>query len=184
MPILILEGDRIRLRDFVEADAEAFVALADDDAMFTYMKFRLTRQSALETHLPWLLHEPQLNPRPTYNLALEGAVGFAGWAAVGGMAEGGDAEFGWYLRSDQWGRGYATEATALLLQIGFNQLDRRRMFATADPENVGSIRVLEKSGLDNVGSTTPVQTWRGTRRRTLFEIGFDRWKSLCSDTPG
>jgi RimJ/RimL family protein N-acetyltransferase len=175
----LLVGDNIRLRDFVEADAEAFVTLADNDAMFAYMKVRLARESALETHLPWLLREPQLHPRASYNLVLEGSEGFAGWAGVGGMTGGGDAEFGWYLRSDQWGRGYATEATALLLQLGFGELGRRQMYATADPEHAGSVRVLEKSGLENKGSTTAVPTWRGTRPRVLFEISLDQWKSVA-----
>jgi len=175
----MLQGDHIRLRDFVQADTDAFVALADDELMFTYMKFRLTRESARETHLPWLLREPQLDPRPTYNLVVEGAKGFAGWAAIGGMSDGDEGEFGWYLRSDQWGRGYATEATALLLGFGFRALGRSRMSATADPENRGSVRVLEKSGLDNKGPAAPAQTWRGTRSRVRFDIGLDKWRSVA-----
>lgn len=45
------------------------------------------------------------------------------------------------------------------------------MWATADPDNLASLRVLEeRSGLTNRGLTDPVQTWRGLRPRVLFTI--------------
>ena len=86
-------------------------------------------------------------------------------------------QFGWYLRSDRWGRGYATEATRLLLDFGLSVLDRATMWATADPENLASVRVLEKSGLTNRGLTEPIETWRGQRRRILFTIEAARWEA-------
>jgi len=49
------------------------------------------------------------------------------------------------------------------------------MWATADPENLASVRVLEKSGLTNQGLTDPVETWRGPRPRVLFTIEADQW---------
>jgi RimJ/RimL family protein N-acetyltransferase len=75
------------------------------------------------------------------------------------------------------GAGYATEATRLLLDFGFSVLDRATMWATADPENLASIRVLEKSGLTNRGMTEPVETWRGQRPRVLFTIEAAQWAS-------
>jgi [ribosomal protein S5]-alanine N-acetyltransferase len=176
--VLVLQGDLVRLRSFTEADREPFIEMADDEAMFRYMKFRLTREDAENKYWPWLLEQPHLGPRPTYNFVVEGADGFAGWAAIGPIRAAEDSEFGWYLRSDQWGRGYATEATRLLLEYGFTTLDRLGVYATADPENVASVRVLEKSGLTNQGHATPVTTWRGERPRLLFIMTKDRWLSM------
>lgn len=48
---------------------------------------------------------------------------------------------------DAWGRGYATEASRVLLDLGFNHMNLNRIFATVDPENIGSIRVIEKLGM-------------------------------------
>lgn len=42
-------------------------------------------------------------------------------------------------------------------------LHRATMWATADPETLASVRVLEKTGLANRGLTDPVETWRGCR---------------------
>jgi RimJ/RimL family protein N-acetyltransferase len=176
--VLVLEGDRIALRDFLPSDGQAFVALASDEAMFTYMRFRIDRGSAESVQLPRLLEEPQLDPRPSYNLVVEDAEGFAGWAGIDRMQGTESGQLGWYLRSDRWRRGYATEATRLLLDFGFSVLGRVSMWATADPENLASVRVLEKSGLTNAGLTDPVQTWRGERPRVLFTMSAEQWEAM------
>jgi RimJ/RimL family protein N-acetyltransferase len=103
---------------------------------------------------------------------------------IGEVTEAKHAEFGWYLRSDAWGRGYATDAAILLLNFGFLELGLTRMFATADPENEASIRVLTKSGLTNQGLTDPVQTWRGVRPRVLFMIEPEQWETSATELLG
>jgi RimJ/RimL family protein N-acetyltransferase len=174
-----LQGDRILLRDFLPHDREPFLALESDEAMFTYMKFRIDRNSGESVVLPWLLEEPGLDPRLRYNLVVEDAEGFCGWAGIDRIKDVDSGQFGWYLGSDRWGRGYATEATGLLLEFGFSVLDRASMWATADPENLASVRVLEKSGLTNRGLTESVETWRGQRPRVLFTIEAARWEETA-----
>ena len=171
-----MAGDKILLRDFLPQDRKPFLALEFDEAMFTYMKFRMDRAAA-ESVLPRLLEEPQLDPRPSYNLVIEDAKGFCGWAGIDSIDGTGSAQLGWYLRSDRWGRGYATEATLLLLNFGFSVLQRATMWATADPENLASLRVLQNSGLYSQGLTSPVETWRGTRPRVLFTIEAEQWRT-------
>ena len=86
---------------------------------------------------------------------VEDAKGFCGWDGIDSIEGTDSGQLGWYLRSDRWGRGYATEATRLLLAFGFSALDRATMWATADPDNLASLRVLERSGLTNRGLTRP-----------------------------
>ena len=174
--MLRLVGDQILLRDFLPQDRSPFLALESDEAMFTYMKFRIERGAA-ESVLPRLLAEPQLDPRPSYNLVVEDAEGFSGWAGIDSIEGTDSAQVGWYLRSDRWGRGYASEATRFLLDFGFSVLHRATMWATVDPENIASLRVLEKSGLKSQGLTSPVETWRGTRSRLLFTIEAEQWRT-------
>jgi ribosomal-protein-alanine N-acetyltransferase len=176
--VLKLQGDQVQLRDFAAHDREPFLALEADEAMFAYMKFRVDRDSAESVLLPRLLQEPQFDPRTSYNLVVEDATGFSGWAGIDRIQGTDSGQLGWYLRSDRWGRGYATEATRLLLDFGFSVLHRATMWATADPDNLASLRVLEKSGLTSQGLTSPAHTWRGTRPRALFTIGADQWRAL------
>ena len=175
--MLRLQGNRILLRDFLPHDRDPLLALESDESMFTYMKFRVDRDSAESDLLPWLLEEADLDPRVRYNLVVKDAEGFCGWAGIDRIEDVDSGQFGWYLRSDRWGRGYATEATRLLLDFGFSVLDRATMWATADPENLASVRVLQKSGLTNRGLTEPVETWRGQRPRILFTIEAARWEA-------
>jgi ribosomal-protein-alanine N-acetyltransferase len=175
--VLKLQGDPILLRDFVSRDREPFLSLEGDAAMFTYMKFRIDRDSAESVSLPRLLQEPDLDPRPSYNLVVEDDKGFCGWAGIDSIEGTDSGQIGWYLRSDRWGRGYATEATRLLLDFSFSVLRRATMWATADPDNLASLRVLEKSGLTRQGQTSLVDTWRGTRPRVLFTIDAEQWRT-------
>jgi len=175
--VLKLQGDAILLRDFVERDREPFLSLESDEAMFTYMKFRIDRDLAESVSLPRLLQEPDLAPRTSYNLVVEDAEGFCGWAGIDSIQGTDSGQLGWYLRSDRWGRGYATEASRLLLDFSFSVLRRATMWATADPDNLASLQVLEKSGLISQGLTTPVDTWRGARPRILFTIEAGQWRA-------
>jgi [ribosomal protein S5]-alanine N-acetyltransferase len=56
-----------------------------------------------------------------------------------------------------WNRGIATAAARLLLTTGFDRHDMHRIFATCDPRNTGSARVLEKIGM----------TYEGRLRETI-----------------
>lgn len=172
---LHLSGRLISLRDFVPADEEELALLADDEAMFEFMKFRPDASWRARV-VPRFLRQPDLGvARRDFSLAAIAENGFDGLAMIGDVTDKRKAEFGWYFCSDVWGRGYATEATELLLAFGFRELGLVRMIAIADPENGASIRVLTKSGLRNEGLTDTVMTWRGMRPRLLFSIDSSSW---------
>jgi predicted acetyltransferase len=58
---------------------------------------------------------------------------------------------GYFIRRDQRGKGYATEALRLAL-IELRKVGERRALITVNPDNVSSIRVIERNGgrLENV----------------------------------
>ncbi|MBD7984292.1 GNAT family N-acetyltransferase [Sporosarcina sp. Sa2YVA2] len=60
-------------------------------------------------------------------------------------------EIAYILNPDYWGMGLATEVANLLISFGFSQLNFHRLYATCDPRNCGSIRVLEKVGMTKEG---------------------------------
>jgi RimJ/RimL family protein N-acetyltransferase len=57
-----------------------------------------------------------------------------------------DLEIGWTLRSDRWGRGYATEAATACLGYVFKELRRPHVISLILPDNTRSIRVAERIG--------------------------------------
>ncbi|MFB9052483.1 GNAT family N-acetyltransferase [Formosa undariae] len=58
----------------------------------------------------------------------------------------------WYkIHSDYWNKGYATEALKAVIQFGFENLKLHRIEAGCAVENIGSFKVLEKSGMQREG---------------------------------
>lgn len=56
-------------------------------------------------------------------------------------------EIGWRLSSEQWGKGYATEAAREVLRQGFERLGLKEIVSFTVPANLRSIRVMEKIGM-------------------------------------
>lgn len=56
-------------------------------------------------------------------------------------------EIGYVLHPDHAGKGYAAEAGAVLLRLGFDELGLHRITGRIDARNAASARVLEKLGL-------------------------------------
>jgi RimJ/RimL family protein N-acetyltransferase len=61
------------------------------------------------------------------------------------------AEMGFWIAVDCWGRGYATEAAQALLHFGFESLNLNRIYAHYMLRNPASGRVLEKVGMKREG---------------------------------
>ncbi len=56
-------------------------------------------------------------------------------------------EVGWRLRVDAWGAGYATEAGAEALRVGFEHLGLEEIYAFVHPDNHRSAAVSERLGM-------------------------------------
>lgn len=54
------------------------------------------------------------------------------------------AEIGYELKKLYWGQGYAKEALSCLIQSAFNDLKLNRIEAKIEPDNINSIRLIEK----------------------------------------
>jgi ribosomal-protein-alanine N-acetyltransferase len=57
-----------------------------------------------------------------------------------------EVELGYRLCLKHWGQGYATEAANAVLRYGFDTLGLHKTMAFALPQNVASLRILEKLG--------------------------------------
>jgi [ribosomal protein S5]-alanine N-acetyltransferase len=61
------------------------------------------------------------------------------------------AEIGFWIGTDWWGKGYATEAAKRVIRYGFEELGLNRVYAHHMVRNPASGRVLEKSGMQREG---------------------------------
>ncbi len=88
-------------------------------------------------------------------------------------------EVGWRLRSDVWGRGYATEAAGLALDDGFSRLGIDEIVSFTAAVNQPSRRVMEKLGMrrdpaddfehPSVAAGSPLRT------HVLYRLSADAW---------
>ncbi|HWI47762.1 MAG TPA: GNAT family protein [Rummeliibacillus sp.] len=62
-----------------------------------------------------------------------------------------EGEIGYIVNPDYWGKGIATETAKLLIEFGFCQLNLHRIFATCDPRNMASAKILKKIGMIQEG---------------------------------
>jgi len=166
-----LRNDLVILRDFEPGDRSAFVEWAADDLMYTYMAWRLDGPAAATAEFERVLSHPEHKNRARRHWYLAVTTSTGDFCGTTGFEHRPDGlgELGWYLSSRHWGRGYATAATALLLDFGFRSVGVPVITATCDPDNAASRRVLEKSGFQCTAEET-VDTWRGARPRMRFQI--------------
>ena len=103
------------------------------------------------TYLEDMLRQYARRERIAWEIVLKEDASAVGEVSLTDFLEKGRAELGYYLSRDQWGRGLTTEAVRAVLRYGFENMELNRIHATAHPENVASIRVLEKVGMRREG---------------------------------
>jgi len=70
-----------------------------------------------------------------------------GWNGLEYLPEVNETEVAYLLRQSAWNYGYASEAARAAIRFGFDQGGLVTIIGLAHPDNIASIRVLEKSGL-------------------------------------
>ena len=86
-------------------------------------------------------------------IAIEAATGLAVGEFMLRVRSGDDrqGEVGWSVHPDFQGRGFATEAAREMLRVGFEDLGLHRIYAEADPRNLGSLKVMKRLGMRHEG---------------------------------
>jgi RimJ/RimL family protein N-acetyltransferase len=146
---VILETDRLRLREYVEEDAEAFFKLNSDPEVLRFVpdKALLNVEQARQL----LLDHPIADYRK-YGFGRGASIlkstgeqiGFAGLKYLQELDE---VDVAYRLMPTHWGQGLASEAALASVRYGFADLGLKRIIGLVMPENIASIRVLEKAGL-------------------------------------
>lgn len=55
-------------------------------------------------------------------------------------------EIGYIFDDTVWGKGYATEASMAVINFAFGEIGLEKLYATIRPENLPSIKVVERLG--------------------------------------
>ena len=150
---ITIETDRLILREFTLDDVEAYFQLGTDSAVIRYTgdggMTNLEDAATVLRDRPLADYQKYGYGRLACVLKASGQViGFAGLKYMDDIT---DVDIGYRFLPAYWGKGLATEACRPLIPYGFDQLRLARILGLVDPENVASVRVLEKLGLTFVG---------------------------------
>ena len=175
MEILI---ERLKLREITQNDFQAVHEYASDPETVRYMPFGPNTEEETREFIDRNLRRQKEQPRTDYGLGivlkhedrLIGACGIHGVTEI-------QARIGYILNRSYWGYGYATEAAKGLVDHLFNELGVHRVYASCDPENHASVRVLEKVGMSLEGRLRENMIIHGEYRDSLiFGILVNEWK--------
>ena len=154
---VVLQGERVTLRQWTDADLAPFAAMSVDPEVMLHMRSPLSREESdalvarararIDEHGfgLWAIDVPSL-----------GFAGFVGIANVpfelplAGFATA-QHEIGWRLARKAWGHGYATEGAALALRYGLVEAKLPQIVSFAALGNLASIAVMERVGLTRRG---------------------------------
>ncbi|MFT5050302.1 MAG: ribosomal-protein-alanine N-acetyltransferase [Chlamydiales bacterium] len=148
----MLETERLVLRPWSLDDSRGFARLAEDPQVMRTIGTGETWPEA--RRLAWLQKQTTRFDTLGYSFlaVIERTSGeVAGICGVQQLGDKGLREIGWWVRSDRWGRGYATEAALAARDWAFGALDIDRLDAIAVPGNSGSTHIMRKLGMHLVG---------------------------------
>ena len=148
MKKILIKTKRIILREFILSDWRAVYEYGSNPDAIRYVTFGPDTKSDSQGFIGKAVVHQKERPRKEYDLAviLKTTGKLIGSGAIHFISEK-SAEIGYILNPRFWRLGYGTEIGHALIEYGFNCLGLQRISATADPRNLGSLRILEKIGM-------------------------------------
>jgi RimJ/RimL family protein N-acetyltransferase len=149
---LIFETERLLIREYVEEDAEAFFKLNSDPEVLRFVpdKALLNVEQARQLLIDHPIADYRKHGFGRGACILKSTGEQIGFAGLKFLEELGEVDVAYRLLPAHWGQGLATEAALESVRFGFAELGLKTIIGLAMPENVASIRVLEKAGLHYV----------------------------------
>ena len=144
-----LESKRLSLQSWEQEDWVNFRPIAQDPRVMRFISGGVpwpdkrieefvARQRRYEQKLGFCL----------WKLLLKGDERIAGYCGLQPLDDLPGIEIGWWLRPEMWGMELATAAAPAVLAEAFGRLGLDRIVAIAVRENVASLRVMEKLGMN------------------------------------
>lgn len=138
-----LRTDRLRIRNFEMADADAALAYLGNPQVMAFIEPAMDRSAAESFIMSAGLAQPPL----VFCVEDLGSSQVIGHVIFHPWVDGRSWELGWVLRRDRWGHSLAQELSCALIDYGFHTLELTRIIAESEPANLASIAVMERIGM-------------------------------------
>lgn len=148
-----LEGENICFKPLSTNDVKEIHSYASDEDVSRFIGWKL-----METMDETYNHIEEMVKRESAGTHLYASVVLKSTQAIIGTAmifnfncEAKNAEIGYVSHNGYWGKGYGTEAVALMENFAFETLNLHKLHARVVAPNIGSVRALEKNGFELEG---------------------------------
>ncbi len=141
-------GYRIEIRKFTEEDFQEYFMLVSNADIMAMITGRALQHEEAEKRFEKLLCGNKVHESFGSFMVFEKETGdFIGYGKmILDMESKTEAETGYMLFPEYWGKGYATEITKLLMEKAEETAVLMKITAIIDPENTASRNVLLKNG--------------------------------------
>lgn len=139
-----LSTNRLLLRPLTLDDAEAAFEWTSDDRVTKYMSY--SSHNDINVTLEWLKNIKTSDTAFEFGIVRRSDNMLIGSCGIA-LHDDGFWAFGYNLRFDCWGMGYATEAVQAMMNNVRQNFKDARFMAECVVENTASARVIEKCGL-------------------------------------
>ncbi len=140
---------RLELRLMTLDDVDDIHAWMSDPEVVRYQLYEPRTREVVAEKVAEYLAATQLEKNDDFvqpAIVLDGVVIGAIYFKLESVADS-SAEIGWVLRREYHGHGYAYEAAAAMLTVGFEQVELHRIFAELDPRNAASVALCTRLGM-------------------------------------
>jgi RimJ/RimL family protein N-acetyltransferase len=178
---MMLETERLKLRDFVEDDWKAVYAYQINPHYSRFSNWTQRSEADVKKMIQENIDRQKEHPRSEYQFAL---ITKANEYLIGccyirvNDPDRREANIGYELDPHEWGKGYATEASRKVLRFGFEELSLHRIWSQVIAENLRSGRVLVRLGMRLEGRLHESELIRDQWCDTLlYAILENEWKA-------
>ena len=149
---ITLQTPRLILRQITIDDAPLILELNSDPEIVKYVhEPTLKTVEQAEEIITSIILPQYKNNLGRWAIITKDNNDFIGWCGLKYRPEMDEIDLGYRLVQKAWGKGFATEAAAKTLEYGFRTLNIKLITGRAHIENLASIKVLEKIGMDFIG---------------------------------
>jgi RimJ/RimL family protein N-acetyltransferase len=152
---LILETERLLMREMCHEDAEALFEMDSNPNVHKYLwKKPFTTIDEIHNYIDFIRNQYITNKIGRFSTIIKDTNELIGWTGIKYIddhVENGNTNFydyGYRLNEKFWNKGFATEASKAWLAYGFNQMNIQEMNAYTHAENGASNHVLQKVGFN------------------------------------
>ncbi|MGX1193024.1 GNAT family N-acetyltransferase [Metabacillus sp. SLBN-84] len=149
-----ITGEHIFLREMRQEDWSGVHQYASQERACAFQPWGPNTEEETKTFVSQIVEDSRIDKRTRYAFAIinkkdkkmigAAELNISDWENRAG-------EISYIVNPDYWGKGVAAEAANLLIKLGFKEFRLHRIYATCDPENTGSFRVMEKAGMKKEG---------------------------------